>query len=120
MDVVQLMDKKNVGCVVITEKKKPVGIITDRDVVLRVVAKEYDPRTITVNEVMTGNPMVLSGDMGLFDALRSIRGKTFRRIPVIDAKGRLKGIITLDDLMRLLVKELSCVSTVLEGQAPTF
>ena len=120
MDIIGLMEDRNVGSVVITEKKKPVGIITDRDIILRVIANEKDPSKIKVKDVMTKNPMVLAGDIGLFDVLKQMEGKKFRRLPVVDAKGQLKGIITVDDLLRLFISELSSVASILERQSPNF
>jgi CBS domain-containing protein len=118
MEIIHIMDDKNVGSVVIIEQKKPVGILTDRDIVLRVVNRNKDPNMTNVRDVMTKNPTVLRGEMGLFDALRQMKGKHFRRIPVVNGGGQLSGIITVDDLMRLLIRELSCVATVLEEQTP--
>jgi len=120
MDIIGLMEDRNVGSVVITEKKKPVGIVTDRDIILRVIANEKDPSKIKVKDVMTKNPMVLTGDIGLFDALKQMEGKKFRRLPVVDTKGQLKGIITVDDLLRLFISELSSVASILERQSPNF
>jgi CBS domain-containing protein len=118
MEAIELMEEKNIGCVVVTERDHPTGIVTDRDLVLRVLGKGRNPSAIRVRDVMTKNPMVLSGDLGLFDAIQQIRGKSFRRIPVVDGSGRLVGIITLDDMIRLLTQELSAVATVLDGQQP--
>jgi CBS domain-containing protein len=117
-EIAQMMDEKNVGCVIITEKQMPVGIITDRDIVLRVVGKKKDPQKIAVRDVMTPNPLVIGAEKGLFEAMRQFEGKKFRRLPVVDATGRLNGIITTDDMVRLLARELSFVTTVIEAQTP--
>ncbi|MDH7593783.1 MAG: CBS domain-containing protein [Methanomicrobiales archaeon] len=119
-DVIGLMEGKNVGCVVVTEGKKPVGIITDRDIVIRVVSKNGNTRAVKAKDAMTKNPFCLPGSTGVFDALKQMKGKRFRRIPVTDAKGNLSGIITIDDFTRLLVKELSFISSIIEEQSPGF
>ncbi len=120
LDIIELMKNRNIGSVVITENKKPVGIITDRDILLRVIAEGKDPGTIKVKEVMTKKPMVLSEEVGLFDALKQMEGKKFRRFPVVDAKGHLKGILTVDDLISHLISELSIITSIIEEQSPTF
>ncbi len=120
LDIIELMKDRNIGSVVITEKKKPVGIITDRDILLRVIAQGKDLGNIKVKEVMTKKPMVLSEEIGLFDALKKMEGKKFRRFPVVDAKGELKGILTIDDLISHLISELSIITGIIEEQSPTF
>jgi CBS domain-containing protein len=106
-----------VGCVAVTEKEKPVGIITDRDIVLRVVAKNKKPGGTSVRDAMTRNPMVLREDTGVYDALKQMKDKKFRRIPIVDTAGALKGIITMDDLFRLLVKEMSYLTSIVEKES---
>jgi CBS domain-containing protein len=59
MEVVRMMDEKNVGCVIIVERQVPVGIITDRDIVIRVLKEDRDPKTLAVREVMTEKPTVI-------------------------------------------------------------
>jgi CBS domain-containing protein len=118
MEVVRMMDEKNVGCVIIVERQAPVGIITDRDIVLRVLKEERDPKTLAVREVMTKNLTVIEGNKGLFEAMRNFEGKNFRRMPVVDERGRLTGIITTDDMMQLLAREFSFVTTVIKVQTP--
>ncbi len=118
-EIVRLMEEKNVGSVVLVEGRKPVGILTDRDIVIRAVAKGLEIKTTRAEEIMTRDPLCLREDTGLYEALKQLQGKRFRRIPVVDAKGQLTGIVTLDDLIRLLAQELSFISTVLEEQVPS-
>jgi CBS domain-containing protein len=118
IEIVRLMDGKNVGCVILVEKEMPVGIITDRDIVLRVMSKDQDPKRITVREVMTRDPTVIEGGKGLFEAMREFEGKNFRRMPVVDEQGHLTGILTTDDMLKLLAREFSFVTAVLEAQTP--
>jgi CBS domain-containing protein len=118
LDVARLMSEKNVGSVVIVEKQAPVGIITDRDIIIRVIGKGKDPKKLTVREVMTKSPIVIEGDKGLFEAMRKFEGGNFRRLPVVDERGRLTGILTTDDMLRLLARELSFVTAVLDAQKP--
>lgn len=94
------------------------GIITDRDNILRIVAKNKKPGGTLAKEVMTRNPVVLREDIGLYDALKQMKDQKFRRIPIINAEGNLIGIITMDDLFRLLVKEMSYRTSIVEKESP--
>jgi CBS domain-containing protein len=118
IEIVRIMDERNVGCVIIVEHQVPVGIITDRDIVLRVIGKGRDPGRLAVREVMTKNPAIIEGKKGLFEAMRAFEGKNFRRMPVVDERGHLSGILTTDDMLRLLAREFSFVTAVLEAQTP--
>jgi CBS domain-containing protein len=115
--VANLMEEENVGCVVVAEEEKPVGIVTDRDLALRAFVNQMDPETARVGEIMTSDPIVLEGGMGLFEAMEFMRGRGVRRMPVVDENGMLRGIITVDDVIRLLVEELSCVANILEEES---
>jgi len=118
VEAAKLMEQKNVGSVVVVKGEKPVGLLTDRDVALRVMAKGKNPEAIKVQEVMTKNPVVLKGDMGLFEALESVKRKGMRRFPVVNSKGKLVGIITLDDMIYLLGREMADVADIIEKEAP--
>ena len=101
-DAARLMRQDHVGCVVVTDGAvpgKPVGIVTDRDVVVEVVAAGLDPRTVTVGEIMAPNLVVVRDDEDALASLKTMRRRGVRRLPVVDAKGALLGIVTLDDLL---------------------
>jgi len=115
--IATLMEEENVGSVVVVEEEKPVGIVTDRDLALRAFVNQMDPETTHVREIMSPDPIVLEGGMGLFEAMEFIRGKGVRRMPVVDENGMLRGIVTVDDVLRLLVEELSCIANILEGES---
>ena len=115
-EVARLMDKKNVGCVVVVDNNKPCGIVTDRDIVIRVISKGIDPMEVSVDDVMSELVLCLDEDMGLYDALEMLKGKSLRRYPVIDTNGNLKGIITLDDIIFLLGKELANVASIIQSE----
>lgn len=116
-NVAKLMEEESVGSVVVVEDEKPVGIVTDRDLALRAFVNRMDPETTHVREIMSHDPIVLEGSMGLFEAMEFVRGKGVRRMPVVDENGMLRGIITVDDIIRLLVEELSCVANILEEES---
>ena len=115
--VAKLMEAESVGSVVVVEDEKPVGIVTDRDLALRAFVHKMDPEITHVREIMSHDPIVLEGGMGLFEAMEFVRGKGVRRMPVVDENGILRGIVTIDDVLRLLTEELSCIANILEEES---
>ncbi len=120
-EVTRIMEDKNVGSVIVTGSGGEFGIVTDRDIALRVVNRCLDPVRTPVEEIMTRDiVLTLREDMGLLEALDLIRKSAVRRFPVVDMDGKLKGIITLDDIIRLLGREIADVASVIENEGPTF
>jgi CBS domain-containing protein len=115
--VAGLMEEENVGSVVVVEEEKPVGIVTDRDLALRAFVNTMDLDATHVREIMSPDPVVLEAGMGLFEAMEFMGGRGVRRMPVVDENGMLRGIITVDDIIRLLVEELSCIANILEEES---
>lgn len=115
-EAARLMDIKNVGCLLVLDEGKLVGMLTDRDIVLRVINLERNPKVMTVHEAMTPHPETLSDDLGLLEALERVRGKPIRRFPVVDSHGKVIGIFTVDDVIALLGKELSVVADILDRE----
>lgn len=105
-DVASAMEKHNVGAVVVANQQRPVGIITDRDVALAVVARGL-PSETPAQEVMTCPVTTLKQSDGIFKATKQIRESAARRLPVVDDLGRLVGIVSVDDLMLLLGREMN-------------
>jgi CBS domain-containing protein len=101
-DVAKLMRKEHVGSVVVVDidSGKPVGIVTDRDIVVEVVAARLDPGTMTAGEVMTESPVVAHADDDVWWALKVMRDRGVRRLPIVDAADRVTGMIALDDVMQ--------------------
>jgi CBS domain-containing protein len=106
----RLMREHHVGSlIVVVERAKervPVGILTDRDIVVAVVAKELDARTLKVGEVMSGGVFAVREQDGLAEVLRAMREHGVRRVPVVTPSGALAGILTIDDLLELVAEEL--------------
>ena len=118
-EVTKLMEEKNIGSVIITADEGKFGIITDRDIALGILNKDLNPQQTTVDELMTDNfVLVLKEDMGLFEALEQVKRSAVRRFPVIGIDGNLKGIITLDDIITLLSKEMADVASIIENEGP--
>lgn len=109
-EAARVMRQYHVGDLVVVDasagKRRPVGIVTDRDIVVEVVAAEVAADTLTVGDIMSGEVATVGEAEGVFEALRYMRGKGVRRLPVVDAEGWLVGIVTLDDLLELLAEEL--------------
>jgi len=98
----RLMDKKNVGSVVVIQNKKPVGILTDRDITIRVVARKADIESALVKDVMTNKIVTGKEGQRAAELAKVMHDHGIRRVPIVDKKGELTGIITLDDLLHLI------------------
>jgi len=98
VDVADEMDVKTVGCVVVVEDGVPVGIITDRDLVCRVVAQDRDPEKTRAEEIMTTDIVTSHRTEDLEGVLRTMKERSIRRMPIVD-DGKLVGIVTLDDVL---------------------
>ena len=109
-----LMRQYHVGDVVVIENRKnktvPIGIVTDRDIVVELVATELDCKVITVGDIIITKLIVVKDSAGVFEAIQLMANKGVRRLPVVDDDGGLVGIITLDDLLLLLSKELATLT----------
>ncbi len=109
-EAARLMRQYHVGTLVVVKqgsKNEPVGIVTDRDLVLEVLATELNAATITVGEIMAPDLVKVADSTGIFESIRYMRDKGVRRMPVVDGSGTLAGIITVDDLIDLLSEELA-------------
>lgn len=115
-DAAKLMREYHVGDLIVTDridgKRKPVGIVTDRDIVIEVVAQGIDPARLSVEDIMTGDLVTVREQEGLFETIRIMRAKGIRRVPVVDSDGALAGIVAVDDVIELLADELSQVAKV--------
>ena len=86
---------------------RPVGIVTDRDITISVVATKLDPAVFTVGDLLTTELVAANEDQGVFETIQQMRVKGIRRLPVVDRDGKLVGILSLDDLIQLLAEEMS-------------
>ena len=116
-----LMKEKNVGCLIVENHGKLCGIITDRDIALKVTGEERDPLTTMVQEIMSGDPARISVDKDLPELVSLMHSRHVRRVPIVDETELTLGIVTLDDLIALFGYEMSALGkAVSEGlrQAP--
>jgi CBS domain-containing protein len=112
--VARIMEQHNVGAVIVVENHRPVGILTDRDLALALGAGGATPQTPIAQVMTTPIETIAAGD-GVFQATSVMRDHNVRRLAVVDDDGELVGIVTLDDLLRLLSRELS---NLVEGIVP--
>ncbi|MGD8545540.1 MAG: CBS domain-containing protein [Candidatus Bathyarchaeota archaeon] len=101
LETVEIMSKKSIGCVVIMDKGKPVGIATERDILKRVVAEGLNPSEVKIEEIMSKPVRTINGDMAVIEAIRVMQKNDIRHLPVIE-KEELVGIVTQRDLLRAL------------------
>jgi CBS domain-containing protein len=111
LEAAQLMRRYHVGAVVVINVIKgaqvPVGILTDRDIVVGVVAMDLAPRDLTAGDIMTESLVIASENCDIFDAISMMRKGGVRRMPVVDAEGALTGIVSLDGLLPFVARELA-------------
>jgi len=111
MDAVRLMRQYHVGDVVIVDESQgerlPVGILTDRDIVIELLAQEVDLDAVSVGDAMSYELLTLNEQEELLDALKQMRSRGVRRAPVVNSRGALVGIITVDDLLELLMEQVA-------------
>ena len=110
-EAARLMRQHHVGDLVILkesrERRKPVGIVTDRDLVISVLALDVDPTVFTVGDLLTQELVSIDEDQGIFETIQHMRAHGVRRIPVVDQMGGLTGIVSVDDLIQLLAQEMT-------------
>ena len=110
----KLMRDHHIGALVVTEgsaeARRPVGIVTDRDLVVQVVAADVDYHALTVGDVMSERPATLKESAGVFETITQMRAGGVRRLVVVDAREQLLGIVAMDDLIPLLAEELSALA----------
>jgi len=100
MKAVSLMNENEIGCIIVTRRGKAVGIITERDLLTRVIAKSKNPKKTKVREVMTKPLISGQPDMDLEEATKLMFKMKIKKLPVVESEGRLAGLITLTDVAR--------------------
>jgi CBS domain-containing protein len=104
IDAVREMNRHNIGALLVLDGDELVGIFSERDVLVRVVAGGLDPETTPVRQVMTTNPVCVTPDMPVEDAMLLVTKRRFRHLPVMH-QGALHGLISSGDLTRWLVRD---------------
>lgn len=118
----EVMRQKHVGFLIVVDesepwRRRPIGVLTDRDLVVQVFAPGADVGALTVADVMTRDPVIASEEDDLGELLRRLRQAGVRRAPVVDANGGLVGVIAMDDAIELVTNLLCDISGLIrEGQ----
>jgi CBS domain-containing protein len=115
-EAAQVMRDEGVGSVVVAEEARPLGIVTDRDLVLRVMAAGREAGKTRLREVMSAQPVFLAKERGFDQLLATMRQQGVRRVPVVDEAGRLEGVVSLDDLLPLLADQLGELAEAIRGE----
>lgn len=111
------MRSQKVGAlVVVNTGGMPVGVLTDRDITVNVVAQGKDPASVRVGTLIRRKPTVIREDAGILDATKLMSRRGIRRLPVVSQTGKLVGIISLDDLLMLLGGELGHIASTLANE----
>jgi len=113
VELARLMRDYHVGDVVIIRKEEkktvPVGIVTDRDLVIKVIAKERSPASLSAGEIMSKNLKVVYEDHSLWETIEVMRTNAIRRVPVVNERNELIGILTADDLVEVIQEEIAAL-----------
>lgn len=118
-ELAKTMDEQNVGSIVITEGETPVGIVTDRDLTVRVLAEQTDTDVSAV-DVMSDDLCTIDSENGFYEAAQLMAEHGIRRLPVCNDDDELTGIITADDLTELLADEQQQLAEVIRAQRPPY
>lgn len=127
-EAAHLMRSRHVGFIVVCEPGQSgepgepgrvVGVITDRDIVVAVIARDVAPRSLKIADVMTRNPLIVSEECPIDSALGFMRDAGVRRVPVVGAKERLVGVVSLDDVVERVAQQLSSIVAAYRGEERT-
>ncbi len=114
----QLMRLHHVGALVVVdaeERSRAVGIVSDRDLVLELIAEELDPAVFTAGDIMSENLVIASPEMDATDAVQLMNEHQVRRVIISDDMGRLVGIVTMEDILELFAHELAMLAAGMAG-----
>lgn len=121
VEAARCMLERQIGALVVVQRSeagaRPIGIVTDRDIVCGQYLRKADIHLLIVSDVMTSEPGLLYEDSGVAEAIETLRTWGVRRAPVVNDAGELRGIVTLDDLLPAVATELNNLSTLIGTQA---
>jgi CBS domain-containing protein len=119
-EAINLMRQYHVGSVVVVEetgdKPRPVGILTDRDILIEILAEDVELDAVTIGDVMSYELVTVKDDSPLLDAVSIMKDKGVRRLPVVNDTGGLEGILIVDDVIELLAEELSNITKLISNE----
>ena len=113
-EAARLMRQFHVGALVVCNERDggrvPVGLVTDRDIVIEVLGEDVDADSVMVGDIMSDNPLTAREGDDLWETLQRMRQAGVRRVPVVDERGALQGIVAMDDVIELLADELALLA----------
>lgn len=120
-EAARLMCSAHIGALVVLDRdgsmRAPIGIVTDRDIVGGQLRRKADLYCLTVGDVMTPDPLALPLHLEVTEAIEALNARAVRRAPVLDAAGNLCGMVTLDDLLPAIARELADLAGLMGSQA---
>ncbi len=120
LELARLMRDRHVGDVVVVDEHEggatPVGIVTDRDLVIEVMARGVSPELLCAGDLIGDGVVTVLESETVYDAVWQMRSKGIRRLPVVDTRGRLLGVLTADDVTRFIAEELTELARVAPRQ----
>jgi CBS domain-containing protein len=118
-DAARRMADNDVGTLVIVDgERRPVGVLTDRDIVVKCVARKLDPGTTPLSSVMTAPMVCVSKDTPIEAALSRMASVHVRRLAVTDREDRLVGLLAMDDVLELLIEETELIGRIVQKRHP--
>jgi len=119
-EAAELMRHHHVGDLVVVEKPgeeaRPIGIITDRDIVIEVVAQKIDPDSLTVKDIMSTDPVRVAETVSLLDTLELMKQRGVRRVLVIADSGGLQGLLSADDAIELIAEQINDLTQLVDRE----
>jgi len=123
LDASKLMREHHVGSIIVTQREtggdRPLGIITDRDLVVEVMAEEIEPQNVTLKDAMTRHPLIAYESDDCYEVLERMREKGVRRIPVVNSEGFLVGVLAIDDILRMMFHEMGNLVSLVKKEYET-
>lgn len=120
-EMARLMRNHHVGDLIVAEERagglRPVGVVTDRDLVVKVLAEDVAPETVAAGDLMTRRVVTEVESADVHEAIERMRAEGIRRLPVVDATGALVGVLSADDVTELLAEELTDLARIAGRQA---
>jgi CBS domain-containing protein len=120
-EAARTMCSERIGALVVVDRqdpsRRPIGILTDRDIVRGQLRLGADLYCLTVGDVMTSDPLVLPLHLEVAEAVEALNARAVRRAPVLDSEGNLAGMVSLDDLLPAIALELDALASLMGTQA---
>ncbi|UCC28439.1 MAG: CBS domain-containing protein [Candidatus Bathyarchaeota archaeon] len=117
MDAVKVMNANEIGCLVVTRRGKAIGILTERDLLKRIIVKSRDPKNIRVRQIMTKPLIVGDPDMSLEDATKLMFDRKIKKLPVVESR-KLVGLVSLTDIARYQPQMMKILKRLFAQHAP--